>query len=123
VSFKFNIFLLYECRLNGSTLNVYIWKNEGVCHFIIVLLSLQSLGYIADKKNARACRQKYWDHQASQLAFVVELLFEALIGQKSEIWCAHWSKAGQTRTRVEGPSDPYLSYEIKIKRADKVLVQ
>jgi hypothetical protein len=30
---------------------------------------------------------------------VVHLIYEVLIGQKSEIRCSHWSKAGQTRTR------------------------
>ena len=41
---------------------------------------------------------------------MVELLFEALIGQKTEIRYFHWSKAGQTRTRTEGTGDPCLRY-------------
>ena len=45
-----------------------------------------------------------------RFAFVVELLFEALIGQKTQIRCSHWSKAGQTQTRTEGTGDPYLRY-------------
>ena len=41
---------------------------------------------------------------------MVEILFEALIGQKTEIRCSHWSKAGQTRTQTGGTGDPYLRY-------------
>jgi hypothetical protein len=40
--------------------------------------------------------------------FVVELLFEALIGQKSEIRFSYWSKSGQTGTQTEEPSNPNL---------------
>ena len=47
-----------------------------------------------------------------RFAFVAELLFEALIGQKTEIQCYHWSKAGQPRTRTGGTGDPYLRYII-----------
>jgi hypothetical protein len=39
-----------------------------------------------------------------------KLLFEAIIGQKNEIRCSHWSKAGKTQTRTEGTGDPYLRY-------------
>ena len=42
---------------------------------------------------------------------MVELIFEALIGQKSEIKCSYWSKAGQTRKkRPRLPLDVVLRF-------------
>jgi hypothetical protein len=43
---------------------------------------------------------------------VVERIFEDLIGQRSEIWCTHWSIAGQTLTRKLRPGESPVAIPI-----------